>query len=67
MLPHAPDEHNPSGAPCPHVPAPQPRCPFCGCPWPPLDLARSGLIDYVVLAKDVLNDLQAALEAEGQP
>jgi hypothetical protein len=60
MIPDEPTTCNPP------VPSP-PRCPTCGAPWPPLDLARSGLLDYVVLAKDVLSDLQAALESEALP
>jgi hypothetical protein len=46
-------------------PAPGPAiCPTCGKPL--FDVRTSGLLDYVLLAKDVLADLQAALEEEGR-
>jgi hypothetical protein len=49
-----------SPASCPD----QPRCPLCGAPFP---LHLSGVLDMVLLAKDVLSDLQAALEVEVLP
>jgi hypothetical protein len=45
-----------------------PVCPACGRRLPPLfDVRTSGLLDYVVLAQDVLCDLKAALEEERLP
>jgi hypothetical protein len=40
------------------------RCPTCGHPF---DVRTSGLLDMLHLAKDVLCDLQAALEEERLP
>jgi hypothetical protein len=50
-------------------PGPAPAiCPTCGKRLVPrFDARASGLLDMVLLAKDVLSDLQAALEEEGQP
>ena len=43
-------------------------CPTCGKPWrPPFEARYSGMLDMVLLAKDVLSDLQAALEEECRP
>ena len=44
-------------------PGPAPACcPCCRRPW--FDRHHSGMLDMVLLAKDVLSDLQAALEEE---
>jgi hypothetical protein len=68
MLAHDVPPDNPSGAPCPPGPIPDlPRCPTCGAPWPPFDARRSGVLDFVVLAQDVIADLRAALEAAVLP
>jgi len=40
------------------------RCPTCGRPF---DVRTSGLLDMLHLAKDVLCDMQAALEEERLP
>jgi hypothetical protein len=46
------------------------RCPCCGQTYPdaricaPFVPRTSGLLDMVLLAKDILTDLQAALEEE---
>jgi hypothetical protein len=41
------------------------RCPTCRRPW--FDAKASGLLDMVVLAQDVLRDIQAAIEEETMP
>jgi len=49
---------------------PLPPCPTCGRPWPPLNVCApfepriSGLLDLVLIAKDALTEVQAALEEE---
>jgi hypothetical protein len=49
------------------------RCPCCGQSypdariWAPFVPRASGLLDLVLIAKDALNDLQAALEEEVIP
>lgn len=49
------------------------RCPCCGQTYPnsricaPFVSSTSGLLDLVLIAKDALNDVQAALEQEGLP
>jgi hypothetical protein len=53
-------------APAPPVlPAGPARCPTCGRLY--FEARHSGKLDMVLLAKDVLSDLQAALEAEVLP
>jgi len=43
-------------------------CPTCHRPLtPPLDVHLSGMLDFVVLAIDVLRDCKAALESRVRP
>jgi hypothetical protein len=40
------------------------RCPTCGQTSPPFVPRTSGLLDLVLIAKDALTEVQAALEEE---
>jgi hypothetical protein len=47
--------------------APQ-TCPTCGRPWPPtFDAETSALLDWLAVAKEVISEVQAALEKETLP
>jgi hypothetical protein len=41
---------------------PAERCAACGRPYAPFSLQTSGVLDLVLLAKDVLSDIQRCVE-----
>lgn len=60
LVPVAPDND-----PAPYPGSGPARCPCCHRPW--FDPRTSGLLDMVLLAKDVLSDIQRCVEEEVLP